>query len=353
MVCKQPVVRESKVILLVMVTSLTCLQKATAQQLPDHDSLYYQSFAKFVTVRFYFSQKYTTLELEKDSHISRFRYLPNTSLNAGIGATYNSLTLNLGYGFGFLNPDTEKGKTKYLDLQSHIYGRKWTIDLFGQFYKGYYLSPKGLGSADSEKYYIRPDIKISLAGAAVYNLLNPDKFSYRAALLQNEKQKKSAGSFLAGVELYYGSITADSSWVPLSIANQYQQRGVKRLRFFKFGPGAGYAYSLVMGAHFFLTGSLTGNLSVDYSRQEGGNGKETRVSVSPGYIYRIVLGYDNGDFNINASLVGNQLSVKSSNLNNRYFINTGNFRLTLAKKMMPGPKLKKRLHPIDRLLEQK
>ena len=353
MVCKHPVVQKQKIILLIAVTCLACYQQSAAQQLPDHDSLYYQSFAKFVTARFYFSQKYTTLELEKDSYITRFRYLPNTSLNTGIGVTYNSLTLNLGYGFGFLNPDKDKGKTKYLDLQSHVYGRKWTIDLFGQFYKGYYLSPKGLGAADPGQYYIRPDVNISLAGVAIYNLLNPYKFSYRAALLQNEKQKKSAGSFLAGIELYYGSISADSSLVPSSIANQYLQRGVRRLRFFKVGPGAGYAYTQVMGKHFFLTGSLTGNLSVDYSRQEGGNGKGSRVSVSPGYIYRIVMGYDNGNFNVNASLVGNQLSVKSSNFDNKYFINTGNFRLTLAKRIMPGTKLKKRLHPIDRLLEKK
>ena len=129
--------------------------------------------------------------------------------------------------------------------------------------------------------------------------------------------------------------------------------GLRRVGARKIGPGAGYAYTFVISKYFFITGSLTGNLSVDYSRQEGGSGKGNRLSVSPGYIYRIVMGYDNSDWNVNASLVGNQLSIKSSNYSNKYFINSGNFRLTLAKRIMPGPKLKKRLHPLDRLLEKK
>jgi hypothetical protein len=353
MVCKHPVVQKQKIILLIAVTCSACYQQSAAQQLPDHDSLYYQSFAKFVTARFYFSQKYTTLELEKDSYITRFRYLPNTSLNIGVGATYHSLTVNLGYGFGFLNPDKEKGKTRYLDLQSHVYGRKWTIDLFGQFYKGYYLSPKGMGSADPAKYYIRPDIKASLAGLAVYNLLNPDKFSYRAALLQNEKQKKSAGSFVVGAELYYGVIRADSSLVPSLLANQYESPGSRTLRFIKIGPGAGYAYTFVINKYFFLTGSLTGNLSLDYVSQKAASGTGSKIFVNPGYIYRIVFGYDYNNWNINTSLVGNQISVKAFDYNSKYLINAGNFRITLAKRLMPPHQLKKKLKPIDELLEKK
>lgn len=322
------------------------------QQHPDHDSTYYTSFAKDITARFYFSRKYTRLELERAEGVSKFVYEPNTSLNMGIGATYQSLTLNLAYGFGFLNNDKEKGKTKYLDLQSHLYGRKWTIDLFGQFYKGYYLQPKGLAAKDGESYYIRPDLHINLMGISVYRLLNPERFSYRAAMLQNERQEKSSGSFLLGLETYYGEVKADSSLVPTELANRYRQTGVRKLLFARVGPGAGYAHTFVIQKQFFVSASLTANLGVCYIRQSGVT-KGDKVTVNPSYIYRLVAGYDKSNFNINFSVVGNQLVLKTVTTEDRYFITTGNYRLTFAKRFTPGARLKKRLHPIDKLLMRK
>ncbi len=115
----------------------------------------------------------------------------------GIGATYRWATLNLAYGFGFLNPDRGRGKTKYLDLQFHGYGRKFSIDVLGQFYNGFYLTPRGTGTTHGT-YYQRPDIEVGAVGASAQYIFNYRKFSYRAAFLQNEWQKRTAGTFLLG-----------------------------------------------------------------------------------------------------------------------------------------------------------
>jgi Domain of unknown function (DUF4421) len=353
MVCKQLVLQLQKNSFLVFVSCFLCCLQLQAQQLHDHDSTYYQSFPRYVTGRFFFSQKFTGVALQKNAYSNNFRYQPNTSVNIGIGVSYKILTINLGYGLSFLRSDLLKGKTKYLDLHSNIYPRKWTIDLFGQFYKGYFLSPKGLAASDPQSYYTRPDLRINLMGVAAYHLLNSSQFSYRAAFLQNEKQKKSAGTFLAGAELYYGIITADSSLVPGAISGLPGQSGVRSVRFIKIGPGAGYAYTFVIEKDFFLTGSLTGNLSLDYSRQNGGAGNKDKFSVSAGYIYRLVAGYDKNNWNINFSLIGNQLSIKASDDNDKYFIGVGTYHLTLAKRIKPGRKLKKNLRPLDQLLPQK
>ena len=64
-------------------------------------------------------------------------------------------------GFARFNPNEEKGKTKYLDLQGHFYTRKWNVAFFGRiFYKGYYLTPAGLAAPQGEPYYIRPDMLV-------------------------------------------------------------------------------------------------------------------------------------------------------------------------------------------------
>jgi hypothetical protein len=368
MVCKYTTLLLQKNILRVIIVCCLFCQQVRAQQqknLPgqkvippvkpvyfeDHDSSYYHSFDHYITARFYFSQKYAGLELERPANVSRFRYIPNTSLTMGVGVTYQSISLNLGYGFSFLNTDHERGKTNYLDLQSHIYGRKWTIDLLGQFYKGYYLTPRGLAASIPQSFYIRPDLRTRLFGVSAYRLLNADKFSYRAAHLQNEKQKKSAGSFLLGAEIYYGIIKADSSLVPSVLSENYGQKGVRRLDFVKIGPGIGYAYTYVIKKDFFVTGSLCASLSLDYSYQHGANDKAEKFGLNKGFIYRIVAGYDKNNWNVNISLVGNQLTVASATTRDKYLLSTGNFRLTFARRFIPGKTLSRKLHPIDNIIK--
>ncbi len=324
---------------------------AAPVELPDHDTLYYHSFDHYITTRFYFSQKYAGLELEKAPNVSRFKYIPNTSLTMGVGVTYQSISVNLGYGFGFLNTDNNKGKTHYLDLQSHIYGRKWTIDLLAQLYKGYYLTPKGLAASNPQGYYVRPDLRIRLFGASAYHLLNADRFSYRAAHLQNEKQRRSAGSILIGAEIYYGVIKADSSLVPSVLSENYGQKGIRRVDFIKLGPGIGYAYTFVINNDFFLTGSLCASLTLDYSYQHGSPSKAEKFEVNKGFIYRIVAGYDKNNWNINLALVGNQLGVAAATTKDKYLLSTGNFRLTFARRFAPGNRLSKKLQPLDKMIK--
>jgi hypothetical protein len=51
--------------------------------------------------------------------------------------------------------------------------------------------------------------------------LNPQRFSFNAAMTQNEWQKKSAGSFMIGGLVYYGQIKGDSSLVPKQVENSF------------------------------------------------------------------------------------------------------------------------------------
>src|ERR1700680_1619405 len=188
--------------------------------LDDHDTSYCKTYRSMLTARIYLSRKYTVLSFNPPVAAASFKYRSVTSLNVGIGATYHAVTVNIGIGINKFNPNEEKGKTKYLDLQGHFYARKWNIDLLGEFYKGYYLTPQGLAAPEGSEYYIRPDVGLSLIGFVFYRALNETNFSYQAGLLQNEWQRKSAGSILFGGEIYYGSIYGDSSLSPSAIDPQ-------------------------------------------------------------------------------------------------------------------------------------
>jgi len=320
----------------------------------DHDSTYYRSYREELVVRTYLSRKYTTLKMSPPGEaIPVMKYRPNTRLNLGLGATYGSLTVNIAVGLQSFNPNNERGKTKYLDLQAHYYSRKWNFDLLGQFYRGYYLYPQGLGTADGTKYYVRPDLAIQIGGLAAYRALNDRRFSYQAGLLQNEWQKKSAGSILVGGEGFYGAAHGDSTLVPTQVDPSYAQKGIKKVHFFEIGPGAGYAYTLVYREHYFLLGSATVNLDFRYTREKEIDHNADKLDVTPNFIFHAGVGYNSEKWNLSMLWVANQTHVRGEASDYKYAVATGNYRLIFAKRFLLNRKVKNVLGPINELIEPK
>ena len=141
-----------------------------AQKPRDHDTTYYVTYPGTIVGRFYFSKKYATFSLPASNDGQSFGYKPNTLLTMGIGATYNNLTLNLAYGFGFLNNDENKGKTKSFDLQAHLFPHKWALDVLAIRHKGVYLEPGSYAADGPDNYYYRPDIQELFFGFSGYRV---------------------------------------------------------------------------------------------------------------------------------------------------------------------------------------
>jgi hypothetical protein len=321
--------------------------KIIAQKiLLQYDTAYYESYTQKVTGRVYFSRKFTSLQFRNADKKYAFNYLPNTTLNFGVGATYRWTTLNLAYGFAFLNPDLGRGKTKYLDLQFHSYGRKFMVDVFGQFYKGFYLSEKEF-RIGNESYYRRPDLHVNLIGASSQYVLNHRRFSYRSSFLQNEWQKKSAGTFLIGLEAYVGWMKADSSIVPAALSKDEIGVAPDRIRFLELGPNVGYAYTFVLEKHFFLTGSASVSFDLGTRVLKDDIDKEPVGGVSVNSFLRFVGGYNSDIWSIAALYITDNVSLPAGGSSKKIFLNTGNYRLNFAYRFRPNKKAKKILHVID------
>lgn len=306
------------------------------------DRDFYESYTDQITSRLFFSQKYTSLRIRGEDKTKDLQYRPNTTLNFGVGATYGWFTLNLAYGFDFLNrADKSKGKTNYLDLQSHIYPRKMSIDLFGQIYKGFYAYPQEIAPHDGKSWYQRPDIRVQHFGAAAYYILNWRKLSLRAGMLQNEWQKRSAGSLLLGGEFYYGQNKGDSALVPLAIQDQYKQAGVTKMRYMDIGPGIGYAYTFVMQEHWYALGVLSSSFPISFHKQWRNGETEHKLSISPDLLTRLGIGYNSSRMNISMMWINSNVQTKGKN--GEYAIRTGNVRLNAAYRFIPGAKLKRKL----------
>ena len=296
----------------------------------QNDTAYYERFPEKITVRLYLSKKYVHLNFPSGGSAEDLEYKANPKLNLGAGITLKNISVNFFNGFSFLNKNYgDKGKTKGFDFQVHLYPRKWAIDLLYVAPKGYHLEPKGLGGVPADKYYYREDLKTTFFGISAYQVPNKKRFSYRAALLQTEWQKKSAGSFLYGGEIHHGTIQGDSALIPAVYKNTYPQAGINKINILSFGPGGGYAYTLVMGQHFFITGSMVINLDVNFVREESST-KEKNVSLNPSEVFKAALGYNGRYWNVSTNWTGNGFSVQGSATPENYFFPAGNVRLVVA-----------------------
>lgn len=303
-----------------------------------------------ITGRYYFSKKYTSFDMTNLGEGLSLKYKPNTTLNMGVGATYRWATLNLAYGFDFLNPNEDKGKTRYLDLQVHNYGRKIIIDLFGQFYRGFYLEEEALRKENGD-YYQRPDVVVRVFGASGQYLLNHGQFSYRAAFLQNEWQKKSAGSMLVGWEFFFGQGRADSTFVPNAFNDSDAEVQLNRLSFIETGPNVGYAYTLVFKKNFFVTGS--GSVSFDFGSNvvEGPGGRTRSSSFSPNTFVRFFTGYNSEKWALSFTFVNQVVRITTDADTRRVNLNTGNFRFNAVYRFAPGRKTRKVLKDVMEVVE--
>jgi hypothetical protein len=302
----------------------------SGQKVVANDTNYYERYPDHLTTRLYLSQKFLKFTIPSKS-LDDVEYKANTKLNLGMGITYHNISLNVFYGFAFLNKDTAKGETKGLDLQLHLYPRRWAIDLIALFPKGYYLFPKGY-AAPANRYYYRPDIRVRLLGVSAYQVPNKERFSYRAAITQNEWQKKSAGSPLYGGMLYNGAVSGDSALVPKAIENGFAQKRINDINFTGIGAGVGYAYTLVIKKHFFITASAVGNVNLTITSEDGELGKHRKTTVGPSVVAKAALGYNSATWNISINSLGNALWSKGDASTQQYYLPCGAIRMVVSRK---------------------
>jgi hypothetical protein len=250
-----------------------------------------------LSTRVYGVNKFNSFQFIDDEFVEQTTYRPNSNFNVGFGANYRGLGLNLGFTLPALNDDDDEfGETEYLNFSANMYLRKVTATAFFEYYNGYYVSSdNSLGRPDGDKALtIRPDVKFFVIGVSGVYVFNFDKVSFRASFTQDEWQKKSAGSFLAGGYADLTHVTSDSGLVKQSFVDQNQLPQVTNFRSLDIGPTLGYMYNFVFKKHWFITLQLSTGFG--YNRLYLHAGKSTQDRYSNNLNYRIqgrgAIGYN-------------------------------------------------------------
>jgi hypothetical protein len=228
------------------------------------------------------------------------------------------------------------------------------IDFYGQFYNGYYLAN---GSdvlsyqPNIPTYPVRPDIHTNDVGLVFQYILNHEKFSYRAAYVQNEYQKKSAGSFIIGAAAYHIGIKGDSSLIPAGIVNPgfFDNNPFNATSITSLSVNGGYAYTLVIKKHFFVMASLLGGTGLNYSVLSTTSDDEKNAKLKPEFnlTSRFAVGYNSNTYFIGVHYVGLITENSAPVARTWQEVNAGNFRVSFVKRFKLKRKTLKQINTYE------
>lgn len=308
--------------------------------LTKSDTNYVEDHSHEFTLRLFESRKYGYFAVHEKGGNEKFRYFSNTPYNIGVGVNYRTIAVNLGFNLPFINNGLKEkyGKPKYLDLQTHVYLRRWIADLYLQYYKSYYLvDPEGTINDYKEDglHARRPDMQSLSAGGTISYIDNDEKWSYRANSIQVDWQKKSAGSWIASLSTMFVNVHGDSSLVPTNMHDQgdLTAHPYDRTGHWQIAVGGGYGYTFVYKQHFFATlvaqvgvGINTGSIQYSDGQRESGMGFAWNTNI------RAAIGYNSARYfaGIHWENFGMHNSVAALNAYETY--GTGNLRVSFAKR---------------------
>lgn len=319
-----------------------------------HDSGYILDMREYLTVRLFAANKFAKYTPGDYGYSEKVSYKGNDNYNVGVGFFYRYFGVNIAVKAPFVNNDIDRrGRTKHLDAQAFLYKRNLTADFYYRTHKGYYSKdPLILNSpAESNIFPQRPDLRTWTGGANLQYILNGGRFSYRAAFLQNEQQKKSAGSLIFGVGLHVTGVEADSAIIPGDIAyiGYFDNQSFNKSNVVSVAVNAGYAHTLVFKQHWFATASLVGGAGVNYTtlKTKGTGESEASDGLQLDAIVRMSAGYNSEEYFAGVQYI-NFINRNNAPVTGAWQqFQSGNVRLTLAKRVKLGDKTQARVNRVE------
>ena len=318
---------------IILISGWMCELYPMDPQLADSSEVYYEDLTDLLSLKLYSLTKSNTLDLVHAPD-GRVILKPNGNTGLGFGVNYKFIGLALSFGLPSSQSSIDKyGKTSDFDLQVSFFGKKIGFDGYLQGYKGYYMAnPQDHVDWDEAYYPQVGDLRIRSIGANAFYLFNSENFSYKAAYIRNVVQKKSAGSFSAGIYFYQDVVTSDNGFLPDEISDSvWSSFDLKQFNALSLGISFGYQYTFVIKENFFV--SLQGTPGIGYRRLSGKTVAEDLgiVNQLAGQLQaRMAIGYEFKHFYVGAmaSVILRSFKYKDFEVD----LGTQQFRIMLGKR---------------------
>jgi len=242
----------------------------------DFDTSFIQNKKRNLTLTLPVSQKYYGFNLNDLQNHRRLKFQPNNPYQVGFNFSTVILTFGFAPGLAF-GAKPGRGSTTSHDYQLTLIGRRVITDLNFQQYKGFYehqASEYDFSLQTPESILLRPDLVVLAFGVNTLFVFNYKKYSLRGAFSFTDVQRKSAGSFMAGI--YHSSVrfsSSDSTLIRYPFTHDFSTlfSEVNKIFVNTFGVSAGYGYTYVY-KKLILSAALNmglGGQVTSYTFQEG------------------------------------------------------------------------------------
>jgi len=286
----------------------------------SQDSLFIRRFRNHPHVTFEFARRSDRFDLQSPINDTLvIRYEPNTKVN--VVGTLDYRWLSVSIGLLSLHPidGKKKGNSSQFSLRASFNGRRIWNSNFLQVTQGFYqVNPKvsdPTWNSATDAYPLRPDMTSFTLFSNLLFCFKPERFSYRAALWQLERQERSAGSFIAGLSYRLSILASDTSQtlIPVSLYSQFAPEfRTVAIQQSNLSFHGGYIHSFVNKYHWFLTLYFLPGISVEngFYLPEDLLIRNYRSKISLASEFRFIVGY-NGD-NWYSGLSAHSLSFTAS-----------------------------------------
>jgi hypothetical protein len=264
----------------------------------NHDTAYIDSHADKLVIKLLAISKFNYFKINDKINDSSLRFRPDRKLNLGFGVSYKWFALDLAFNFGIAENSNFSNKESF-DFQGTIFSGKHYISGGYQYYYGYQMTDADGISNDLllPEDNIRHDIRTANLSLQYLFAYNYDKFSLKASFIQNEIQKKSAGSVLLGARFNLFTMDADSSIVPVT-ANAYFDDKLHLTSVFSssIGINIGYMYTFVWRKNFYATVGLIPGLAIVLGDYKTDFKTPLNTQLSVGTATMNAIGYNSRKF---------------------------------------------------------
>lgn len=252
---------------------------------PNYDTAYIAAFRQNVTLSAVSSYRIASIDIS-DTIGHSITWSTNNLTQYGAAIDYRWLSVEATFSIPALDAgDPTYGSTRSQGVGLGYTGRRLWFRGFWNTSSGFYAEqPEVLVKdwKDGDAWPYRKDLKAETwMGSLNYALSKKRRYSQVAALTQMERQRRSAGTWVAGASFWLTRMSTDSTLVPVTgdLAFAPEARIVASRRTL-IGATIGYTHTFVIGRKGFIHLSLlTGAASSDQTRTLQG---EARLPAQKG-----------------------------------------------------------------------
>lgn len=236
----------------------------------------------------------------------RIRFSPDPGFKLGI--YFGWRWIFLGYTFDIESlTGSSKNKPKKTEMALNLYSSKFGVDLYyrktGSDFK--IRSTEGFQLDEPIKDVPFDGLQSKIRGLNAYWIFNYKRFSYPAAYSQSTNQRRSAGSFMAGLSYSQHRIQFDAEKLPAPLQQQlHESLRFQKVKYNDYSLQVGYGYNWVFAKNCVANLTLLPALAykhtqIDEIEQQNYFIKDLNFDL----ITRAALVYNNSKYFVGASLV--------------------------------------------------